>query len=228
MKLLIKNEIFIKNSKMITNDNKIYIIQSALNIAKSSAQNYSGCELIHIFADEKSYPGVHFNRDDFLPAHLQENDELDDEFYDFFILIVRMWENSFEVNPSNLKYFDENSKFNFELFNFNTKEIMKKRYEELVEEHGSPEDEDSDDEDDEECARWIIIEDFYYSQVCHNFILKLESFLEEFQPKVDENNNLDELLQYEAKLEEELAKLELKKKKIKKKLKKLRESKNAT
>ena len=213
---------------MVTNDNKIYIIQSALNIAKCSAQNYSGCELIHIFADEKSYPGEHFNRDDFLPEHLQDNEEIEDEFDEFFILIVRMWENSFKVNPSNLKYFDENGKFNFELFNFNTKEIMKERYEELVEEHGSPEDEDSDDEDDEECARWIIIEDFYYSQLIHNFILKLESFLEKFKPKVDENNNLDGLLQYEAKLEKELAKLELKKKKIKKKLKKLRESINTT
>ena len=227
MKLLLKNIILNKKSKMITNDVKIHIIQNAISTAKCSAKNYSGSELIHIFADEKSYPGVHLNKDDYLPEHLQDNDEIYDEFNNFFILIVRMWDNSFKVNPSNLKYFDENGKFNFELFNFNTKEIMEKRYEELVEEHGSPEDEDSDDEDDEECARWIIIEDFYYSQLIHNFILKLESFLEEFQPKVDENNNLDELLQYEAELEEELAKLELKKKKIKKKLKKLRESKNA-
>ena len=168
--------------------------------------------------------------ENFLPKEIYERDDLEELKLDDMILeilqpILSIWnENLTEVfaKYKNLKVAEYIDKFTFD-----TKENIKKLYDEICEDVGAnPEDENEEDMDDEESASYNIYGAFIVEQVKYDFSIKINDYILELKTSevldIDQDKKNAEL---EAELEAQLASLKKEYNKVKKQLKKLREKK---
>ena len=165
------------------------------------------------------------------PKELYERDDLDldDEILEIIDPVLVIWEkNSKEVFA---KYEDLKVTDYVDSFTFDTKENIKKWYDEISEDVGrDPEEEDEEDMDDEESASWNIYDQFIAAQVKHDFAKKVKDYLLVLKTPEVLNHEAELKAKEDAEMEEELkaevADLLAKYKAAKKKLVKLQKNKS--
>lgn len=163
--------------------------------------------------------------ENFLPKEIYERDdleelELDDTILEILQPVLSIWNNNLTEVFS--KYQDLNVTEYIDKFTFDTKENIKKWFDEICEDVGAnPEDEDEEDRDDEESASWNIYDAFIVAQVKYDFTEKINKYIMEIKTPVvldiDQDKKNSEL---EVELEVKLKSLKKEYNKVKKTIKK--------
>ena len=171
-----------------------------------------------------------FTDDEFIfslaPEELYERNDLDldDVILEIIDPVLVIWDNN--LKEVFAKYEDLKVTEYVDKFTFDTKENIKKWYDEISEDvERDPEEEDEEDKDDEDSASWNIYNQFIAAQVKHDFSKKVKDYILELKTpevlKQEEELKVKEEAEMKAELEAEIEDLLAKYKEAKKKLIKL-------